>query len=118
MEFRIDVSRFGADCYVLAVGGELDLYTVEPLREHLAAVFEEGGRWLLVDLTGVTFIDSTSLSTLVVAAKTLVARGGQLVLVVDDVRVRRTFEISGLDTFFLIESSLPEAVEELVGQRR
>ena len=118
MEVRIDVSRFGADSFVVAVGGELDMHTVAPLREQLDAVLEDGARRLLVDLTGVTFIESTSLSALVAAARTILSRRGRLVLVVDDACVRRAIQISGLDTFFRIESSLPEAVEALVGQRR
>ena len=118
MEVRIDVSRFGADSYVLAVGGELGMYTVEPLKERLAAILEDGGTKLLVDLTGVTFIESMTLAALVSAARTVRSKGGRLVLVADDVRLKRTLEISGLDDFFHIESSLPEAVEELVGRRR
>lgn len=114
VDARVSVSRFGADSFVVAAGGELDLYTSERLRERLADALERGGRQLLVDLTGVTFMDSTALGVLVEAAKALKSSGGQLVVVADDRRVTRVIEITGLERVLRIESSLPEAVQQLV----
>jgi anti-sigma B factor antagonist len=99
---------------VVAAGGELDLYTSERLQEKLADALEQGGRRILVDLTGVSFMDSTALGVLVNAAKALRSSSGRLVLVADDPRVTRVFEITGLGGVFRIESSLPEAVQRLV----
>lgn len=48
--------------FVVAVGGELDMHTVAPLRDGLDDVLERGGRNVLVDLTGVTFLESTTLA--------------------------------------------------------
>lgn len=93
------------------------MHSVEPLRERLADVIENGARRVLVDLMGVTFVESSSLGVLVDAAKALRSVGGTMVLVADDVRVTRTLEISGLDEFFHVESSLPEAIHGLVKQR-
>ena len=118
LDARVSVSRFGDDSFVVAAGGELDLYTSECLREKLADALELGGRWVLVDLTGVAFMDSSALGVLVNAAKALRSSGGQMVLVADDPRVTRVIEITGLQHVFRIESSLPEAVRELVEVRR
>ena len=114
LDARVSISRFGSDCFVIAAGGELDLYTSERLHEKIADALEQGGRRLLVDLTGVSFMDSTALGVLVNAAKALRSSGGQLVLVADDPRVTRVFEITGLQRVFRVESSLPEAVQRLV----
>lgn len=114
LDARVSVSRFGTDSFVVAAGGELDLFTSERLREKLADVLELGGRRILVDLTGVSFMDSTALGVLVGAAKRLESSGGQMVLVADDPRVTRVIEITGLARVFRIESSLPEAVQQLV----
>ena len=43
LDARVSVSRFGTDSFVVAAGGELDLYTSERLREKLADAFEQGG---------------------------------------------------------------------------
>ena len=114
LDSRVRVSRFGSDSFVIAAGGELDLHTSERLRDTLAEVLELGGRRILVDLTGTSFIDSTALGVLVGAAKTLRSTGGQMVLVADDPRVTRVIEITGLERVFHIASSLPEAVQQLV----
>ena len=111
-------SRLGDDdTFVIAVDGELDMYTVEPLRERLADVLEGGARRVFLDLMGVTFIDSVTLAMLIDCAKALRASGGRLVLVAEDPRVTRTLEITGLDHFFDVEPSLPEAVRELIERR-
>jgi anti-sigma B factor antagonist len=114
LDARVSVSRFGTDSFVVAAGGELDLFTSERLREKLDQVLELGGRRILVDLTGVSFMDSTALGVLVGAARTLRSSGGQMVLVADDPRVTRVIEITRLARVFRIESSLPEAVQQLV----
>ena len=118
LDVRISVSRFGADSFVVAVGGELDAYTVEPLHECLADVLESGARGVLVDLTGVSFLESTTLGVLLDAAKALRSSGGRMVLVADDPRVKRIFELTGLNRTFNVQSSLPEAVQELVARRQ
>jgi anti-sigma B factor antagonist len=117
LDARVSVSRFGSDSFVVAAGGELDLYTAERLREKLADALELGGRRVLVDLTGVSFLDSTALGVLVGAAEALRSSGGQMVLVADDPRVTRVIEITGLGRVFRIEASLAEAVQQLVGGR-
>ena len=117
LDCRVSVSRFGSDCFVIAAGGELDLHTVDRLGDKLADVIEQGGRRILVDLTGVCFMDSTALGVLVGAAKTLRSSRGQMVLVADDPRVKRVIEITGLERVFRIEPSLQEAVQRLVGAR-
>jgi anti-sigma B factor antagonist len=114
LDARVSVSRFGDDSFVVAAGGELDLYTSERLREKLADVLESGGRRILVDLTGVAFMDSTALGVLVDAAKALRSSRGQMILVADDPRVTRVIEITGLQRVFRVEPSLPEAVQKLV----
>ena len=117
LDARVTVSRFGSDCFVVAAGGELDLDTAERLREKLADALELGGRRILVDLTGVCFMESTALGVLVDTAKVLRSSGGQMVLVADDPRVTRVIEIAGMRRVFRIASSLPEAVQELVQGR-
>lgn len=115
LDARISVSRFGKDSFVVAAGGELDLHTTELLRGRLDGVLAAGGRRILIDLTGVSFMDSTALGVLVEAAQTLRDAGGRVVLVADDPRVTRVIEVTGLGRVFRVESSLPEGVQALVG---
>ena len=93
------------------------MHTATPLREQLEEVLDEGGRNLLVDLTGVSFLDSTALGVILETARSLRSTSGQLVVVADDPRVTRIFRIAGLERVLRLESSLPEGVQELVDGR-
>jgi anti-sigma B factor antagonist len=117
LDARVSVSRFAPDSFVVAADGELDADTAERLRETFAEVLELGGRQLLVDLTGASFTDPAALQALADTAKTLRSRGGQMVLVADDPRVTRAIEIRGLKRAVRVQSSLPEAVQQLVKRR-
>lgn len=107
--FRASVAQF-ADAYVLTLSGELDLHVVDALAGELAAIEEAGGTRVIVDLVGVSFLDSTALAVLVASCKRLRAGGGRLVLVSNDPRTLRVLEITGLDRVFEVERSLADAV--------
>jgi anti-sigma B factor antagonist len=113
---HVGTAQIGADAFVVSVSGELDLSTVEPLERELEDVLGRGGRRVIVDLTGVTFMDSVALGALVRDAKRLRSHGGICVVVADDPRILRVFEITGLDRMFGIERSLAEGVDRLVGR--
>ena len=55
---------------------------------------------MIVDLSGVTFIDSTALGVLVSGAKRVRPRNGNLDIVCTDENIIRIFEITGLDRIF------------------
>jgi anti-sigma B factor antagonist len=118
LDVRVSISRFGVDSFVLDVGGELDMYTVTTLRDELGDVLAQGGRNVLVDLTGVSFLESTALALFLDTAHELRTVGGQLVLVADERRVVRAIQLTGLDRALNVQSSLAEGVQELVGGRR
>jgi anti-sigma B factor antagonist len=112
---RVTTARFGADSYVVSLAGELDIGTSEQLERELDTLRERGGRRLIVDLLGVTFLGSVGLGLLTRAANEARAAGGECVVVSDDPRILRVFEITGLDRVFHIERSLMEAVGQLAG---
>lgn len=112
---RVITAQIGADAFVVSAAGELDLASREALDRELAAALDRGCRRLIVDLTGVTFIDSAAMGALVLNARRLPDDGG-CVVVTDDPRILRVFEITGLDRTFEIERSLAEGVDRLVGR--
>ena len=112
---RITVARFGDESYVIALAGELDISTSDRLAEELDRLLDGGARRLVVDLLGVTFFGSVGLGLLTRAAKRTHGVGGECIVVSDDPRINRVFEITGLDRVFRIERSLMEAVAEMVG---
>ncbi len=89
---------------VIALHGEIDLSTSPLLRATLVSLVDAGAQDLTVDMTDVTFVDSTGLGVLVGALQLLQARGGEGLTVrgVGPV-VRRVFELTGLDAVFSVE---------------
>jgi anti-anti-sigma factor len=82
---------------VLTVTGEIDVTTIGALAEALDHA-ADAAPVVVADLTGVTFMDSTGLSTMLRAHHDLVARGGRLALVGAQPSVQRVLDLTGVDT--------------------
>jgi len=96
---------------VIALAGECDLYSQPRLTAALRGALEAGERRLVVDLSEATFIDSSVLGALTEAWKRLHTTGGaDIAVVVADRRLRKIFEITGLDAVFRLTESFEEAV--------
>jgi anti-sigma B factor antagonist len=95
---------------VLSVQGEVDVSTAPELRERLLALADKGTTVAVVDLSEVSFVDSTALGVLVSGVKRLRNAGGDLRLVVTQPRISKVFEITGLTDVFKIYGSADEAV--------
>ena len=94
-EFGVTVSTDDG-VRVVAVSGELDLDTMAELSEALAA--GNGFATTVVDLRGVTFIDSSGVSGLLSAARRARDAGERLVCVPGPQPIQRVFELTGVDT--------------------
>jgi anti-sigma B factor antagonist len=88
---------------VLAPRGELDLATNPQFVQAVSDALLGDGVDLVVDLTDTSFMDSTSLGTLISARRRAYARGGSLVIRCHDARLLRLFEVTSLDKVFAIE---------------
>jgi len=95
---------------VIVVTGEVDVYTAPKLREQLVELVGDGHYHLVVDLTGVDFLDSTGLGVLVGGLKRVRSHDGSLRLVSDQERILKIFRITGLTKVFPIFESLDEAL--------
>lgn len=110
LEFRVRTARLGNDSALLSVTGELDLDTLPEFGAALAGLGGAAAQGLILDLTDVTFLDSTALAALVAEARERRADGRRLVVVCDNRNTLRTLEVTGLLPFFRVEPSLREAV--------
>lgn len=107
-DFQIEEKSTGA-LPVVAVTGEIDVATAPQLRECLHRVIADGGSTIVLDILGVTFLDSTALGVLVGALKRCRELGGDLHVVVADPRIVKIFEITGLTNVFTITDTLQAA---------
>ncbi|HXN39101.1 MAG TPA: STAS domain-containing protein [Solirubrobacteraceae bacterium] len=97
---------------VLVAGGELDFHASPRLRESIAEHIRAGARHIVLDLSSVTFIDSTAIGVLVGAATRLQEAGGGSVAAVcsdENERVLRIFDIAGVDSVITLYSSREQA---------
>ena len=111
IEFAIDDHRVGDDTHVVAVAGEIDLFTAPEFKQRMSRPIDEGVQRLVVDLSQTTFIDSSSLGVLIGAHRRLKQRNGSLVVVCDNDTIVKTFKITGLDGVFTLVRSLDDALD-------
>jgi anti-sigma B factor antagonist len=112
-EFAITEQGPEGGHHVIAARGEIDLFTAPELKQVLTDVIEGGEHRVVIDLTDVSFLDSTALGVLIGAVKRLRSRGGALAIVNTDTSIAKTFEITGLDQIFTILPSRAEALAAL-----
>ncbi len=108
----------GARCAVVTLRGELDAHDAPRLKAELATGIDGAARLatgprLVVDLTGVAFLDSTVLGTIVGALRRVREAEGELVAVLPETPARRIFEITGLDQVLSVQPSRAEALAAL-----
>ena len=110
MNFDVKTEKVDESTYVIALAGEVDLYTAPEFKLQLLDVIGAGGKDVVVDFSDTTFIDSTTLGVLVGGVKRLRAQDGRLSLVCSDRNIRKIFEITGLDRVFTIDPTRDEAL--------
>ena len=110
MNFDVQTEKVDDSTYVIALGGEVDLYTAPEFKQQLLDVIAKDARDVVVDFTRTTFIDSTTLGVLVGGVKRLRAQDGRLALVCSDRNITKIFEITGLDRVFTIYPTRDEAL--------
>lgn len=102
----VDLTRTDEDAtVVIAVAGDLDIATADHLfREAHEALRASQVDTLVLDLSGVAFLDSSGIGTLVELRNVATDTGGQLVLRRPSDRTRRLLEITALDSVFRIDA--------------
>jgi anti-anti-sigma factor len=91
---------------IVALTGEFDLATAELVHEALARAISEARPRLVIDLGGVTFIDSTGLHTILAAYKRCRDVGTALTIRPGGPNVLRVFELTNLLDYLPFEGAL------------
>ena len=112
-EFVISEERSSTGTAVIVVSGEADLHDAPELRGVLRTVLDRGVASLVIDLSGVTFVDSTTLGVLLATSRRMKAQGGNLRVVISSREIRRLFELTLLDRVIPIDSTRRDALDSL-----
>ena len=87
---------------VLPLAGEIDLHVSPIVRMSLSRMIAKKPKQLVVDFSGVSYIDSAGLATVIDAMREVEAYGGKFALAALQETVRSIFEMSRLDKVFSI----------------
>jgi anti-sigma B factor antagonist len=98
------------DMTVVIASGELDMAVAGQFRACLRDVISTGAPQIVVDLTSVTFVDSTILGVLVGARNQLGQDSDRLRIICTHAAVLKTFRLTGLDEVFAIAASRADIV--------
>jgi anti-sigma B factor antagonist len=113
MRLAASIEPLGANASIVSLSGELDLSTIPLIDKRLLAEASAKGA-VIVDLTDVSFIDSTGIGLLIQAFRscgreglhTVIARGSQ---------VERVFEVAGIGQALPLFLERGRAIEALNG---
>jgi anti-anti-sigma factor len=94
-EFRLTVRRDGERALLIPVG-ELDLMSADALENEVIGLLECGIADVVVDLRGLSFIDSTGIRALLSCHERAQRENARVAIIVGDRRTRRPLEICGV----------------------
>lgn len=105
---EVDVQRDG-DTVVLLLAGEVDLTTAPAVSDVLGSVVDPDTRQVVLDLTGVGFLDSSGLALTVALYRDLGPRDGVVTVRNANTTVRKIFSLTGIDQIVDVEPAVPVA---------
>ena len=113
-----EVSALGARAYLIRLEGEFDLYTGQQFERRVLEALGRGASEIVVDLSAVSFIDSTTIGILMRTRKRLAQLRGRLLVICADRNILRLFEITALDRMFELYRTREEALDHVDGDGR
>jgi anti-sigma B factor antagonist len=97
------------DWLVVSAAGELDVVTSPRLQEVVSGAFLDSKR-IVIDLTAVTFMDSSALRVLTQSERDLSARSGELRVIVTPGRVHKVLQLTGMLDVLSVHETLADAI--------
>jgi stage II sporulation protein AA (anti-sigma F factor antagonist) len=111
--FSLSVSEAGSGRSVVAASGELDIASAPQLLGAVAVLAQPGTGAIAIDLSALTFIDSSGINALRAAVRSANAKGVGAIVAAPSQRVQRVFELVRLGDIIPLEHSLTAAFERL-----
>ena len=109
VQFEVAAEEQPGFC-VLEVRGEIDVASAPDFQGSLSELIGRGAEVVVVDLSEVSFVDSTGLGVLVGAETQVRQAGKSLRLVVTQPQIMKLLELTGLDEVFTILTNTRDAV--------
>ena len=113
MNLKVNTRTINDLTSLIDLEGEVDVYTAPQLKQQIINLLDEGVKHVIVNLSAVDYLDSTALGVLIGGLKRLRERDGRLDLICPNQRIKRIFEITGLDKIFDIYAAEEEALAKV-----
>jgi len=110
MDFQ---TRIENKATVVTINGRLDAVTAPEFEKRIRELIDSGNIYIVVDFEQLDYISSAGLRGLLLMAKLLKEKGGDVCLANVKGNVRSVFDICGLTTIFKMENSVAEALVTL-----
>ncbi|MFF0865285.1 STAS domain-containing protein [Nonomuraea sp. NPDC003560] len=107
MELKVS-TRSHAGCALVAIAGEIDLYTAPHLQAEFTRLLQDEPSRVVIDMSAVDFCDSTGMNVLLSALKRMKERGGVLEVAAPRPAVRKILQVTGLVSVFTVHDELPQ----------
>ena len=112
--FELGEECSGDGAHIIRVRGEIHVSTAPQFAQHLSDVVESGKTAIVLDMTGVEFIDSTGLSVLLNGLRLVTQVHGRMAIVCTNPTVLRLFQITNLDETFDIFEDRDAAIAHVL----
>lgn len=100
-EVRLETrTRTNTGLPVIDVSGEIDLYTAPVFKQALNQTIDDGNKNILINMTGVNYMDSSGFGTLLGVTKRVRPDGGSVNLIGCNDAIARMLKITRLNTIF------------------
>ncbi|WP_157248476.1 STAS domain-containing protein [Nonomuraea typhae] len=106
MELKVS-TRSHAGHALVAIAGEIDLYTAPRLQQEFTKLLQDGPKRVVIDMSLVEFCDSTGMNVLLSALKRVKEQGGRLDVAAPRPAVRKILQVTGLDSVFTVHDEVP-----------
>jgi anti-anti-sigma factor len=111
--FGVTLSSAGSGRSVVTPAGELDITTAPQLLSSVAVLARPATSGIAVDLSAVTFIDSSGINALHTAVRSAHARGVAAVVAAPGESVQKVLELARIGDILPLEPTLAAALERL-----
>jgi len=112
--FGLTEESSGDGAHVIRLRGEIHVSTAPEFAQRLSAAIDSGKTEIVLDMSGVEFIDSTGLSVLLNGLRLVTQMQGRLAIVCANPTVLRLFQITSLHETFDIFADRPSAVAHVL----
>jgi anti-anti-sigma factor len=110
MSLEVQTRQVDSGATVVAPTGRLDVAGAPALKDAISEALKSGQAKVVIDMEGVSFVDSTGLGSVIAALKQIRSSQGDLRLAAPNQQVRVVLELTTLDRVFPYYSTVEEAL--------